>query len=435
MARSNGPAGPHVTYDGRYRPLSHRGLAAASIGHSMEWFDWNSYVIFSVFFAPHFFPAGNSDTAQLKTLMIFAIGFLFRPLGGMLLGGLADRHGRRSALTLSMLLMAGGSLLIAICPTYNQVGLLAPTLLLVARMAQGLSTGGEMAASATYLAEVAPSGRRGFYSSFSYVTGTLGSLAATLLGQLILARLGETAMGDWGWRIPFAFGSVIGLCALYLRRTLEETGPYLMGQDLRVRRPTWEVLRRHPASGLRVIGFTAGATTVYYTFLVYLPGYAQNTYDVPAGSALWVSVVAQTAMVATLPLLGILSDRIGRKPLLSVFAGGYLVLIVPLFSLLSSSVWSLLAVMTTGLLLFGCYAAIAPTAMAELFPTQVRSVGLGMPYSLVVAIFGGTAPYLVQELTERGRAHWFPWYVAALCLVSLLVYLTTPETKDVNLDR
>ncbi|WLW56014.1 MFS transporter [Streptomyces sp. YU58] len=408
---------------------------AASVGHSMEWFDWNAYIYFSVFFSRHFFPAGNTGTAQLNTLMIFAMGFLFRPLGGIVLGGFADRKGRRSALTVSMLLMAGGSLLIAVCPTYDQVGLLAPVLLLVARMAQGLSTGGEMAASATYLAEVAPPGRRGFYSSFAYVTGTLGSLAATLLGQLILAQLGEERMGAWGWRIPFAFGTVIGLCALYLRRTLSETGPYLMGQDLRVRRPTWEMLRRHPASGLRVIGFTVGATTVYYTFLVYLPGYVQTTYGVAPEAALWVSVVAQTAMVATLPFLGIISDRIGRKPLLGLFAGGYLVLVVPLFSLLSSSVWSLLVVMTTGLLLFGCYAAIAPTAMAELFPTQVRSVGLAMPYSLVVAVFGGTAPYAVQGLTERGHAHWFPWYVAALCLVSLLVYVTTPETKDVNLDR
>lgn len=367
--------------------------------------------------------------------MIFAVGFLFRPLGGIVLGGFADRHGRRNALTLSMLLMAGGSLLIAVCPTYEQAGLMAPVLLLAARVVQGLSTGGEMATSATYLAEVAPQGRRGFYSSFSYVTGTLGSLAATLLGQLILGQLGVTGMGDWGWRIPFACGTVLGLYAMYLRRSLNETGPYLMGQDLRVRRPTWEVLRRHPASGLRVAGFTVGATTVYYTFLVYLPGYAQNTYGVSASAALWVAVVAQAAMTVTLPALGILSDRIGRKPLLSVFAGGYVVLAVPLFSWLSSSVWTLLATMTTGLLLFGCYAAVAPTAMAELFPTQVRSVGLGMPYSLVVALFGGTAPYLVQKLTDHGHGDWFPWYVLVLCLVSLAVYVTTPETKDANLDQ
>ncbi|MFF4115678.1 MFS transporter [Streptomyces sp. NPDC001714] len=435
MPHENGPARRHRTRDGRYRPLSRRGVVAASIGHALEWFDWNSYVIFSVFFAPHFFPSGRSGAAQLDTLMIFAVGFLFRPLGGMVLGGFADRHGRRNALTLSMLLMAGGSLLIAVCPTYEQVGSVAPALLLAARVVQGLSTGGEMATSATYLAEVAPQGRRGFYSSFSYVTGTLGSLAATVLGRLILGQVGVTGMGDWAWRLPFACGTVLGFYALYLRRSLDETGPYLMGQDLRVRRPTWEVLRRHPVSGLRVAGFTVGATTVYYTFLVYLPGYAQSAYGMSAASALWVAVVAQAAMTVTLPALGILSDRIGRKPLLSVFAGGYVALVVPFFSWLSSSPWTLLAIMTTGLLLFGCYAAVAPTAMAELFPTQVRSVGLGMPYSLVVALFGGTAPYLVQALTDHGHGDWFPWYVLVLCLVSLAVYLTTPETKDVNLDQ
>lgn len=416
--------------------MSRRGLVVASVGHSLEWFDWNSYVIFSVFFSDRFFPSGKGGAAQLSALMIFAIGFFFRPLGGILLGGFADRHGRRSALTLSMLLMAGGSLLVAVCPTYDSAGVVAPLLLVAARICQGLSTGGEMATSATYLAEVAPQGRRGFYSSFIYLNGTLGNLAATLLAEAELARLGETGMKEWGWRIPFALGAVLGVYAMYMRRSLDETGPYLVGQDLRVRRPAWEVLRRHPVSGWRVAGFTLGATVVYYTFLAYLPAYSQHTHGISTAAALWVSVVAQAAMIVALPLLGILSDKIGRKPLLSFFAASFTLLSVPLFALLdSSSVWSLLVAMTTGLLLFACYAAIAPTAMAELFPTQVRSVGLGMPYSLVVALFGGTAPYLVEQLTEHGHGAWFPWYICVLCLVSLLTYVTTPETKDVNLDR
>lgn len=420
---------------GHFRPMSRRGLVAATVGHALEWFDWNAYAIFSVFFAGQFFPADDPALAQIKAMMIFAIGFFFRPLGGILLGSYTDRFGRRGGLTLSVLLVSGGSLVMAACPTYAEIGLFAPALLLLARIVQGLSTGGEFAAAATYLAEIAPPGRRGFYSSFAYVTGTLGPLAATLLAELLFSVLGRSGLAEWGWRVPFAIGAVLGVYGLHLRRTLHETGPYLAGQDLRVRRPTWEVLRRHPVSGFRVVGFTIGATVVYYTFLVYLPSYAQDNFGMPAKSALWASVIAQSAMIVVLPLYGALSDRFGRKPLLCVFAAGYTVLIVPLFTLLNSTPESLVIVMTVGLLLFGCYAAVAPTAMAELFPTQVRSVGLGMPYSLTVAVFGGTSPHLVERLTDSGHANWFPWYLAVLCLISLVVFLTARETKGINLDQ
>ncbi|MEU7740681.1 MFS transporter [Nonomuraea sp. NPDC049158] len=420
---------------GHFRPMSRRGLVAATIGHALEWFDWNAYAIFSVFFAGQFFPADDPALAQVKTMMIFAIGFLFRPLGGILLGSYTDRFGRRGGMTLAVLLVSGGSLILAVCPTYAEIGLLAPALLLVARIVQGLSTGGEMAAAATYLAEIAPPGRRGFYSSFAYVTGTLGPLTATLLAELLFSVLGESGLAAWGWRVPFAIGAVFGVYGLQLRRTLHETGPYLAGRDLRVRRPTWEVLRRHPVSGLRVVGFTVGATVVYYTFLVYLPSYVQDNFGMPTESALWASVIAQSAMIMVLPLYGALSDRIGRKPLLCAFAAGFVVLIVPLFTLLNSTPESLVIVMTVGLLLFGCYASVAPTAMAELFPTQVRSVGLGMPYSLTVAVFGGTSPHLVERLTDSGHASWFPWYLAGLCLISLVVFLTARETKGINLDQ
>jgi MFS transporter, MHS family, alpha-ketoglutarate permease len=414
---------------------SRRGLISVSIGNALEWFNWTTYVIFSGFFAVQFFPGSTAGTSQLQTLMIFALGSLVRPFGGVILGGFADRRGRRAGLTLSMLLMASGSLLIAVSPTYAQIGLLAPGLLLLARIAQSLSIGGEIAAAVSYLAEIAPPGRRGFYSSFAYVTGTLGPLAATMLAGFLIGTLGQAGVVDWGWRVPFAVGALLGVYGIYLRRSLDETGPYLAGRDRRLRRPTREFLRRHPISGLRVIGFTIGATVVYYAFLTYLPGYVQKTYGVSSGSALWASIIAQIVMVATLPLFGVLSDRIGRKPLLIAFALGFVLLIVPLFTLLNSSAWSLLGVMSAGLLLFSCYAAVAPIAMAELFPTQVRAVGVGLPYSLTVGLFGGTAPYLVEYLTEHGHAHWFSWYVAVLCLVSLVAYLTAPETMHSNLEQ
>ncbi|MBP2473314.1 MHS family alpha-ketoglutarate permease-like MFS transporter [Crossiella equi] len=426
MSTTDSPAAPTAA-------ARRRGLVAASIGNGLEWFDWNAYAIFAVFFAPQFFPKDDPTAGTLSTLLIFAVGFFFRPLGGALLAAFTDRRGRRAGLSLSVVLMAGGSLLIAVAPTYEQVGILAPVLLLLARIAQGLSTGGEFASSAAYLAEVAPPGRRGFYSSFLYVSTTLGTLAATLLVTLLTATLGREALADWAWRIPFAVGALLGVYGLYLRRTLQETEAYVLGAERRVSRPNLELVRRHPGAALRVVGFTAGATAAYYTFAVYLPTYAQKAHGMPATGAQWASVAAQTVMVLVLPLLGSLSDRIGRKPLLVVFAAGFLLLVVPLFSAISAAPLSLFLVMSGGLVLFACYGAVGPVAMAELFPTEVRSAGLGLPYSLTVALFGGTAPYVVESLTAAGRGGLYPWYIATLCLVSLVVYLTSRETRDVRL--
>ncbi|KAA2256340.1 MFS transporter [Solihabitans fulvus] len=420
------------------RPLDaaqrRRGLVAAAIGNALEWFDWNAYVIFTIYFSGQFFPKGGTGaTAVLSSLIVLAVGFFFRPLGGALLAAFTDRHGRRAGLTLSVVLMGGGSLLIAVSPTYTQVGLLAPVLLVVARVAQGLSTGGEFAASTTYLVELAPAGRRGLYGSIVYVSNAFGTLGATLLATLLLNTLGKAALTDWGWRIPFAIGALLALYGLYLRRRLQETEVYLAGSERRVARPTLEALRRHPRATLRVIGFTVGATTAYYTFAVYLPTYARSAHGVPATSALWASVAAQLLFIAVLPAFGLLSDRIGRRPLLIVFAAGYVLLSVPLFLLMNSSPWSLFVSMSAGLVLFACYGAVVPAAMAELFPTEVRTAGIGLPYALTVAAFGGTAPYLVEALGSAGHGWVFPWYLAALCLVSLIVYVMSRETRDTEL--
>ncbi|MFB9909502.1 MFS transporter [Allokutzneria oryzae] len=413
-----------------------RGLVAASIGNGLEWFDWNAYAIFAVYFSTQFFPKGSDGvTATLSTLAVFAVGFFFRPLGGMLLAAFTDRHGRRAGLTLSVLLMAGGSLVIAVSPTYEQVGVLAPALLLLGRIAQGLSTGGEFAAASTYLAELAPPGRRGLYSSFIYVSNVLGTLAATLLATVLVGLLGKQGLIDGGWRIPFAVGALLGVYGLYLRRTLEETEAYLAaGRERKVARPTLEVLRRYPVAALRVVGFTAGATIAYYTFAVYLPTFAKSAHKVDETSALWASTAAQVLMIVALPLFGALSDRIGRRPLLIAFAVGYVLFVVPIFAMLGPSAWSLFIAMTLGLLLFALYGAVAPTAMAELFPTEVRTAGIGLPYALTVAIFGGTAPLVVEQLGAVGLVHLYPWYIAVLCLVSLVVFLTARETKDVVLE-
>jgi MFS transporter, MHS family, alpha-ketoglutarate permease len=412
-----------------------RTMLVASIGNALEWYDWNSYVAFAVLLAPQFFPDGNGDVAVLEALAVFAVGFFFRPLGGALIGAFSDRHGRRTALTLSIIAMAGGSLLIAITPSYHQIGLLAPALLVVARAAQGLSTGGEITAMSTYVNEIAPPGRRGFYSSAIYISTTLGTLAATLLAVILRSTLTPAELQDWGWRIPFALGALLALYGWYLRRRIDETELFRSDSAAPVCRPAFEVVRRHPRATAQVIGFTIGITVVYYTFAVYLPTYAQRAHGIPANAALWAAVFAQLAFVISLPILGALSDRFGRRPLLLTFGVGFTVLSPLFFTLIGSSAISLFAVMAVALVLFGCCAASAPSAMLEMFPTRVRSSGIGLPYSLSVALFGGTAPYLIEYLSARGLGEWYPWYVVLLCLISTVTFVRYRETKDVDLAR
>ncbi|WRZ93090.1 MFS transporter [Streptomyces sp. NBC_01007] len=409
-----------------------RPLAAASIGNAMEWFDWAAFVTFAALLGPHFYPAGDATTNLLRTLSVFAVGFLFRPLGGALIGAYCDRHGRTTALRLSLLMMAGGSLLIAICPPYRTVGVLAPVLLVVAKALQGLSAGGEGAAMSTYVNEIAPGGRRGLYSSAVYVSTTLGTLAATLLALLLRNTLTPAQLGTWGWRVPFALGALLALYGWYLRGRMRET-PVFDAVRERSHHPARQVLRTHPRAAARVVVFTLGATVVYYTFASYLPLYAQLQYGIPANAALKAAVVAQVVFMAALPLFGMAADRWGRRPLLLVFGCGFACLSPLLFGLLSGSAVRLGVVMTAALLLFGCYAGAAPSATLEMFPTSLRSSGVGLPYALTVALFGGTAPYLIEYLAAHGHAGWYPWYVVVLCLISTVSFFRYRETKDVDL--
>lgn len=373
-----------------------------------------------------------STAAVLQALAIFAVGFLFRPLGGALIGAYSDRRGRSAALRLSLMLMAGGSLLIAIAPPYQEVGVLAPVLLVLARAVQGLSAGGEITVMSTYVNGISPKGRRGLYSSAIYISTTLGTLAATLLSLILHTALPAADLSSWGWRVPFAFGALLGVYGWYLRGRVDETDVFSAASS-RLRNPAWQVLRDHPGATARVVGFTVGTTVVYYTFASYLPLYAQHVFKVPANAALWASMGAQVVFVVALPLLGMLSDRFGRRPLLLAFGAGFTCLTPLFFSLITGSALWLFVVMTAALLLFGCCAAAAPSAMLEMFPTRLRSSGIGLPYSLTVALFGGTAPYLIEYLSAHGHGHWYPWYVVALCLISTVTFFLYRETKDVEL--
>ncbi|MGW5255429.1 MFS transporter [Streptomyces sp. NPDC004012] len=409
-----------------------RRVAVASIGNAMEWFDWGAFVTFAALLGAQLQPAGDATTNVLRTLSVFAVGFLFRPLGGALIGAYCDRRGRSAALRLSLLMMAGGSLLIALIPPHRTVGVLAPVLLVVARALQGLSAGGESAAMSTYVNETAPTGRRALYSSAIYISTTLGTLAATLIALLLHSTLTPAELGSWGWRVPFAAGALLALYGWYLRGRMDETPVFDTVRE-RPRNPAWEAVRTHPRAAVRVVGFTLGATVVYYTFASYLPLYAQLRYGMPANAALWAAVAAQVVFMLALPVLGMAADRFGRRPLLLVFGCGFACLSPLFLGVLSGSAVRLFAVMTAALLLFGCYAAAAPTATLEMFPTALRSSGVGLPYALTVALFGGTAPYLNEYLATHGHADWYRWYVAALCLLSTVSFVRYRETKDVDL--
>ncbi|WP_327687758.1 MFS transporter [Streptomyces tubercidicus] len=433
---------------GGARPPSRlRQLAAASIGNAVEWYDWYAYSFLAVYFAEQVFPkgTGNSLVPLLSTFAVFAVGFFMRPIGGLLMGAIADRRGRRTALTLTILLMGGGSLLVALTPTYGATGVLAPLVLVIARLVQGLSVGGEFAASTTFLVESAGPGRRGLFSSFQYVSTTAGQLLASGTAALLAAMLTEQQMGQWGWRVAFLIGALLSLLGLWIRRGAQETLPQALDavragetphdQQTAERPGLFEALRRHPRQSLRICGITVGGTIAYYTWTTYLPTYAQVNAGFDKGDSLTVGTLSLVFFALLQPLGGILSDRIGRKPLLLGFSLGFAFLAVPLLHLVTDDFVSLLLVQCAGMVLLTGYTAIAAAVNVELFPARVRAAGIGFPYSLTVALFGGTAPYVGTWFKQAGHADLFPWYVAALCLVSFLVYLTLPETSRQKLEK
>ncbi|MFK8844379.1 MFS transporter [Streptomyces sp. Ac-502] len=411
-----------------------RQLAAASVGNAVEWYDWYAYSFLAVYIADRVFPqgTGNSLVPLLSTFAVFAVGFFMRPVGGLLMGAVADRRGRRAALTLTILLMGGGSLLVAVTPTYAATGVLAPIVLVVARLVQGLSVGGEFAASTTFLVESAGPGRRGLFSSFQYVSTTAGQLLASGTAALLAGVLTDGQMGQWGWRLVFLIGAVFSLLGLWIRSGARETRSE--EQRAATRPGIFEALRRYPRQSLLICGITAGGTLAYYTWTTYLPTYAQVNAGFDKSEALTVGTLSLLFFALLQPLGGLLSDRIGRKPLLLGFALGFAVLAVPLLHLVTDAFWSLLLVQCAGMVLLTGYTAVAAAVNAEVFPARVRAAGIGFPYSLTVALFGGTAPYVGTWFKQAGNADLFPWYVSALCLVSFVVYLTLPETAKQKLD-
>ena len=417
-----------------------RSIVSGSIGNLIEWYDWYAYAAFALYFAPAFFPEGDLTAQLLSTAAVFAVGFLVRPLGGWLLGAYADRHGRKAALVLSVLMMCGGSLLIAITPGYASIGVAAPALLVAARLLQGLSVGGEYGTSATYMSEVATREWRGFWSSWLYVTNICGQLLA-LLVLIVLQRwlLTTEQLHAWGWRIPFVIGALGALGALWLRRTMVETESFARhAASGDRRRGRLRELLRHPRELATVAGLTMGGTLAFYTFTVYMQKFLVNTVGFAKDLATLVSATSLVGFMLLQPLVGALSDRIGRRPILVAFGVAGTLGTVPLMSRLESAQgpWEALALILLALAVVSGYSSINAVVKAELFPVEVRALGVGLPYAITVSLFGGTAEYVALWFKQAGNEAGFYWYVTACIACSLLVYVSMPDTRRTSrIDR
>jgi len=411
-----------------------KAIFGGSIGNLVEWYDWYAYSAFAIYFSASFFPRGNPTVQLLNTAGIFALGFLMRPLGGYIFGRIADRVGRKQSMTLSVLLMSFGSLLIAVTPTYHSIGIIAPIALLTARLLQGLSVGGEYGVSATYLSEMASKNRRGFYSSFQYVTLIGGQLLALGI-QLILQRvlLSEAQLMEWGWRIPFIFGAMLAIVALYLRKNLHETKAFENQKEhTSERKGTLKALLKHPKALITVIGLTLGGTLAFYTYTTYMQKFLVNTVNMSKEQSTLMSFFTLFIFACLQPLFGALSDKIGRRPLLIGFGVLGTICTVPLLSRLShtTSQWEAFFLLMAALVIVSGYTSINAVVKAELFPASVRALGVGLPYALTVAIFGGTAEYIALWLKDSHHEAYYYWYITICIFLSLMVYIFMKDTRD-----
>lgn len=414
-----------------------RSIFSGSVGNLVEWYDWYAYAAFSLYFAKAFFPEGDATAQLLSTAAIFAVGFVMRPFGAWLLGRHADRHGRKSALVVSVTMMCAGSLMIALTPGHASIGVAAPLLLLLARLLQGLSVGGEYGASATYLSEMATREHRGFWSSFQYVTLVMGHLLA--LGVLIVLQqwlLTPAQLEAWGWRIPFAIGALAALVAFWLRRNMGETEAFTASESdgattAQRRQGTLRELMRHPRAVLTVVGLTLGGTVAFYTYTTYVHKFLVNSAGIDKSTASLVNAASLFVYMLLQPVVGALSDRIGRRPVLVAFGVLGTLLTVPILSTLQSvdsgvqAFWLVLG----ALAIVSGYTAINAVVKAELFPVEIRALGVALPYALTVAIFGGTAEYVALWFKRVGYEAGFYWYVTACIACSLVVYLAMPDTR------
>ena len=431
------PAGANnASAEAPAQPLTARkrvmAIVAGSTGNLVEWYDFYAYAFTALYFASSFFPQGDATAQLLNAAGIYAIGFLARPLGGWFFGRYADRKGRKAAMLLSVMLMCAGSLIIACLPTYATIGAAAPALLLAARLLQGFSLGGEYGTSATYMSEVAISGKRGFYASFQYVTLIGGQLTAVLVVYILQMVMPEGEIREWGWRIPFFIGAGLAVTALYLRRGLHETATKRSEHS-----GTLGALFKHWGALLTVVCLTAGGSLGFYTFTTYMQKYLVNTSGMETKTATGVMTLCLFVFMVVQPLFGILSDKIGRRAMLITWGALGVLATYPILASLGQvkSPDAAFLLIMAALLISSFYTSISGLFKAELFPMEVRALGVGFSYAVANAVFGGSAEFVALAFKNAGHETWFYWYVTAMSGIALITALTMRPAKTSLLDK
>jgi len=401
-------------------------IGGGAIGNVIEWYDWTIYGLLAPVFSQQFFPSNDATWSLIQVYFTFALGFLMRPIGSLVLSPIGDRVGRRQMLSLTIILMGIGSLIVGLTPSYGSIGVFAPIMLIVARLLQGFSAGGEFQGSTVFLAEHAPADRRAYFSSAQLVSIGLSILIATGVAKLTTGVIAQPALGAWGWRVPFLLGALLSLYGIYLRLRIPETPAFVKieHQHALSSRPILDSIRHHPLSFLRV--FVIQMSTVpFYIWTVFLAAYAYQTGKLPLSDGFLGSMIALVVFCFALPAAGALSDRVGRKPLLLGTAIGFFVLSYPMFTLLrNGDFMTFLIVDIVGILLLAGIDGVMSAVFCELFPTNLRTTGIGVPYAICGAIFSGTAPLIAAKYPD-----YVAFYVMAIAFVSIVTFAFMPETR------
>jgi len=413
-----------------------RAILGGSAGNLVEWYDWFVYSFFAIYFSSHFFPQGDPLTQLLQTMAVFAVGFFARPLGAWLMGLYADHAGRKTALTVAVSLMCFGSLIIAILPSYETIGVAAPILLVVARILQGLSVGGEYGASATYLSEMAGKRRRGFWSSFQFVTMVMGQLIALGLLALLQSTMSQETLESWGWRIPFFIGAAMAVVVFWIRSRMDESQSYENAKASGAEKArTMMLFSRYPMQTLAIFIFTAGGSLAFYSFTTYMPKFLTGSAGFEKNTATAITAGALVVYLMALPFFGWVSDHFGRKATLWFAFGGCALAAYPAMTALLNKPDPFVAFMIVASLVFilSGYNAVSAVVKAELFPANVRALGVALPYGMATATFGGTAEMIALAFKRAGNESAFFLYVAAGLLCAFLVVFTLKDNRKHSL--
>lgn len=407
-------------------------ITAAGIGHFVEWFDFGLYGTLATVIAMHFFETGDPQAALLSSFGVFAAGFIMRPIGGLFFGSMGDRIGRRTTLGLVIMVTSGATFVMAILPTYDAIGLVAPLLLVIVRLVQGFAAGGESSGATTLLAEYAPSNRRGFVSSFVDVFGFAAFVAGSGLVLLFTATLGSDALNDWGWRAMFALALPLGLAGLYLRLKLEDTPEFQKIKEAGeiTKKPLRTSISRWWKALLFCVGFVVLKAVGHWILQTFMPSYLQTDLEFDQQTAYAVTTIGLAAIMILVPLFGLLSDRIGRKPVMIIGAGGFIVLTYPALMLMGSGVFfaAVAAMILLGIFM-AAYDGAMSAAMAELFPTNIRYGSMAIAYNVSVAAFGGITPWFSQSLISwTGNTYAPAFYVMGAAVITLIVVIGAKET-------